>query len=160
MPLTDDALAAAAKALGTSPEMMRTTQKTRYLARARRVFVLVMRQMSDASYPRIGCAMAKHHTTAMKCESEAHAIDREIAAGIIAELRKTYPNVVVYEQFERPTSRPVSQRTYREPRKHDGKTFDVPAANKCPTGIEDCPLPDEIRERAAAVRAGREVPCA
>jgi chromosomal replication initiator protein len=81
----DEALAAAATAFGISIDEIKGRAQPQRIARARHAFVYVARTSLSESYPRIGRALGRDHTTAMSSMDRAEALiirDKQFAAGV------------------------------------------------------------------------------
>jgi chromosomal replication initiator protein len=81
----DEALSAAAAAFGISMEEMKGRTQPQRIARARHAFVYVARTSMYESYPRIGRALGRDHTTAMSSMERAEALisrDKDFAARV------------------------------------------------------------------------------
>lgn len=83
----DEALAASASAFGLSLEEIRGRTQPQRIVRARHAFVYVARVSMGESYPRIGRALGRDHTTAMSSMDRAEALisrDKDFAARVAA----------------------------------------------------------------------------
>jgi chromosomal replication initiator protein len=83
----DGAIAAAAAAFGITLEEIRGRTQPQRIVRARHAFVYVARTSMSESYPRIGRALGRDHTTAMSSMERAEALisrDKEFAARVQA----------------------------------------------------------------------------
>lgn len=83
----DEALAAAAAAFGLTREEITGRTQPQRIARGRHAFVYVARTSMSESYPRIGRALGRDHTTAMSSMQRAEALisrDKKFAAGVEA----------------------------------------------------------------------------
>lgn len=83
----DEALAAAAAAFGLTVEEIKGRTQPQRIARGRHAFVYVARTSMSESYPRIGRALGRDHTTAMSSMQRAEALisrDKQFAAGVQA----------------------------------------------------------------------------
>jgi chromosomal replication initiator protein len=83
----DEALAAAASAFGLSVEEIKGRTQPQRIVRARHAFVYVARTSMSESYPRIGRALGRDHTTAMSSMQRAEALisrDKGFAAAVQA----------------------------------------------------------------------------
>ena len=83
----DEALAAAAAAFGITLEEIKGRTQPQRIARGRHAFVYVARTSMSESYPRIGRALGRDHTTAMSSMLRAEALisrDKKFAAAVQA----------------------------------------------------------------------------
>jgi len=83
----DEALAASAAAFGLALEEMKGRTQPQRIVRARHAFVYVARTSMSESYPRIGRALGRDHTTAMSSMQRAEALisrDKQFAAAVQA----------------------------------------------------------------------------
>lgn len=83
----DEALAATAAVFGLTLEEIKGRTQPQRIARGRHAFVYVARTSMSESYPRIGRALGRDHTTAMSSMDRAEALisrDRDFAARVAA----------------------------------------------------------------------------
>ncbi len=81
----DETLAAAARAFAISMEEIKGKAQPQRIVRARHAFVYVARTGLSESYPRIGRALGRDHTTAMSSMDRAEALicrDKQFAAAV------------------------------------------------------------------------------
>ncbi len=81
----EEALAAAARAFGITLEEIKGRTQPQRIVRARHAFVYVARTSMSESYPRIGRALGRDHTTAMSSMQRAEALisrDKQFAAAV------------------------------------------------------------------------------